>query len=800
MKSVERSSAYLTFVSLSCIMNQLSRLFFVFTLLTLIVCSVHAQDLTQTIRGSIIDQDSKIPLIGATVLVIGSDPILGASTDVDGRFSIKNVAVGRHDLMVQYLGYEPKPIQQLDVGSGKELVLNIELMESTEQLEEVVVSGKKESSDPTNEMAIVSTRSFTLEQSERFAASMNDPGRMALSFAGVNLTDDITNEISIRGNSPNGLLWRLEGVEVPIPNHFNIDGLYAGNVSILSNNLLDKSDFSTGAFPAEYGNALSGVYDLRLRAGNDQKREYTVQVGFLGLEASAEGPFMKGKRASYLINYRYSTLGLFKAVGADLGGDLNTGFQDLNMKLNFPTKKLGTFSFFGIGGLSDAGYDAETDSAKWSGGWEQSRVEEDYRNHFLVTGISHRYIINEKNYVHSTLAYTQSGNNLLHSYLTDSLKLVDFWKYNVHNRAIRFSTQFNTKFNAKHNLRYGFNYNRLLFSLEDRWIDSDYYFRAKGQANFYQLYAQHRYRINGNITFIGGVHTSYFDVNEKFAVEPRLAFDWRFAPKHKLSLGVGMHSRQENLAFYFIEDGNDAGKINRYLDFSRALHVVLGYDYQILQNLNLHTEIYYQYLYGIPVKKKPDYYSIINDVNGYQKRPLVNEGLGTNYGLELTIEKSFSKNYYVLFTTSLYNSIYKGSDNVWRNTKYNGNYITSLTAGKDFRVGKKGRNVIGVNVKLFYAGGSRFTPIDLEASIAEGVEIRSETEILEERTADYFRLDTRIRFKQNLKKLAWEVSIDIQNTTNRKNEILEHYNPSTESIQSKKQQGLIPVLKFRIEF
>jgi len=761
---------------------------------------IHAQELTQVIRGSIIDQDSKIPLIGATVFIVGSDPILGGSTDVDGRFSIKGVPVGRHDLVIQYLGYEPKSIPQIDVGSGKELVLNIEMTESTEQLEEVVVSSKKNNSNPNNEMAVVSTRSFSLEQAERFAASMNDPGRMALSFAGVNLTDDVTNEISIRGNSPKGLLWRLEGVEIPIPNHFNIDGLYAGNVSILSNNLLDKSDFSTGAFPAEYGNALSGVYDLRLRTGNDQKREYTVQVGFLGIEASAEGPFVKGKRASYLINYRYSTLGLFKAVGADLGGDLNTGFQDLNMKLNFPTKKAGTFSFFGVGGLSDAGFEAETDSSKWEDGWDQSRVQEDYKNHFLATGISHRYIINEKNYVHTTLAYTQSGNNLLYSYLTDSLELLDYWKYNVYNRAIRFSTQFNTKFNAKHNLRYGFNYSRLLFNLEDRWIDSDYFYRAKGQANFYQIYAQHRFRINANITVLGGFHASYFNVNGKFAFEPRLAFDWRFAPTHKLSLGVGMHSRQESLAFYFVEDGNNPGKINRYLDYSRAVHVVLGYDFQILRNLNLHAEAYYQYLYGIPVKRKADDYSTINDQDSYQKRALVNKGLGTNYGLELTVEKSFSKNYYVLFTASLYNSIYRASDNVWRNTRYNGNYITSLTTGKDFRVGKKGKNIIGVNIKLFYAGGRRFTPIDLAASIAKGAEVLDESRIFEDRAADYFRLDTRIRFKHNLKKLAWEVSIDIQNTTNRKNEFKRKYNAATERIEAKYQQGIIPVLKFRVEF
>ncbi len=783
-------------------MNRLLRLFFALFFLAASAQQIAAQDLTQKIRGSVVDNDSKIPLIGATVLVVGSDPILGASTDIDGRFSVEGVPVGRHDLVIQYLGYEPKSIQQIDVGSGKQLVLKIEMRESTEQLAEVVISGKKDPSKPNNEMAVVSTRSFSLEQSERFAASMNDPGRMALSFAGVNLTDDVTNEISIRGNSPKGLLWRVEGIEVPIPNHFNIEGLYAGNVSILSNNLLDKSDFSTGAFPAEYGNALSGVYDLRLRTGNDQKREYTVQVGLLGLEASAEGPFVKGKRASYLVNYRYSTLGLFKAAGADLGGDLNTGFQDLNLKLNFPTRKLGTFSAFLIGGLSDAGYDAERDSTKWSEGWDQSRVQEDYRNHFVATGLAHQFIINEKNYVHSTVAFTRSGNNLKHSLVTDSLELEDYWNYNVSTSAVRVATQFNAKFNSKNHLRYGFNYNRLMFNLEDRWSEGwGDHFIARGIANFYQIYAQHKHRINSDLTVIGGVHLSYFDANNKFSVEPRIAFDWRLAPKHKLSLGAGMHSRQEGLAFYFIQDQDSPGYINRNLDNSRAVHVVLGYDYSIIPNLTLHTEAYYQYLYGIPVRaNKSNAYSLINADQAYEKRALTNEGIGTNFGLEITIDKAFSKNYYVLVTGSFYSSIYQGSDNVWRNTKYNGNYITSVTAGKDFRVGKDGKHVIGVNLKFFFAGGRRITPIDLEASIAAGEQVKDDSRQFEGRVDDYLRLDARLRFKQNLKKVAWEVSLDVQNVTNKQNEINRRYNAAKEEIVKRYQQGLIPVLKFRVEF
>lgn len=250
-----------------------------------------------------------------------------------------------------------------------------------------------------------------------------------------------------------------------------------------------------------------------------------------------------------------------------------------------------------------------------------------------------------------------------------------------------------------------------------------------------------------------------------------------------------------------MRDDDGSGYVNRYLDFSRAVHVVLGYDLKIWKDITLHTETYYQYLYGIPVRKEKDNsYSSINDNDAFSKRALENEGIGTNYGLELTVEKAFSKNYYFLVTGSLYNSRYQGSDGVWRNTKYNGNYITSLTAGKDFRVGKNGKHVIGINIKLFYAGGRRITPIDLESSIAQGKQVKMDEKRYEGRISDYFRLDTRVRFKQNFRKFAWEVSIDIQNTTNKKNEIKRKYDSETESIKKKYQQGIIPVLRLRFEF
>jgi hypothetical protein len=280
-----------------------------FLLLPLVISfSLQAQMLTQTIRGTVIDKVSQTTLPGASIILVNSDPLIGTTTDPDGNFKLTQIPVGTHTIRISFIGYKEVTLPNILVNSGKEVVLTIPIDEDITQLDEIVIRPDLEKNKPLNEMATVSTRAFSVEETRRFAAAVNDPARAAVSFAGVVSADDGSNSISIRGNSPFGLLWRMEGVDIPNPNHFADVGSSGGGISILSSQLLANSDFSTGAFPAEYGNALAGVFDLNLRKGNNEKHEYTVQAGFLGMDVAMEGPFAKNYRGSYLINYRYSTL------------------------------------------------------------------------------------------------------------------------------------------------------------------------------------------------------------------------------------------------------------------------------------------------------------------------------------------------------------------------------------------------------------------------------------------------------------------------------------------------------------
>ena len=298
---------------------------------------------TQTIRGTIIDQQSDSPIPGVNVMILNFDPILGCSGDFEGNFVVNDVPIGRVDVQFSAIGYKTVIIKSLLLTVSKQLVLEIKMEEDIEILNEVIIKANDGKDKPINKMATVSARSFSIEETEKYAGSLGDPSRMAQNFAGVFTAGDQRNDIIIRGNSPAGLLWRLDGVNIPNPNHFGATGSTGGPVSMLNNNLLTNSDFFTGAWPAEFGNSLSGVFDLNMRNGNNQKHEFLGQIGFNGLELGAEGPFAKSSQASYIINYRYSTLDVMNKIGFDVANGAVPKYQDLTFKVNIPTKKIGKF-------------------------------------------------------------------------------------------------------------------------------------------------------------------------------------------------------------------------------------------------------------------------------------------------------------------------------------------------------------------------------------------------------------------------------------------------------------------------
>ena len=740
------------------------------------------QQATETVElnGVILGQSGPIP--GAhIVLTYLADQNLdtawfGAATDLAGHFRMLDLPKGEALIKVSAIGFLEQSFQykiELD-----QIVVEWTLIEASHELKEVDISAKG-SSKALNAMATVSARSFSLDEAGRYAASVFDPAKMALSFAGVKGTDDVTGAIVIRGNNPKGVGWRIEGMEVPTPSHFSTEGAATGAVSMVSNRLLTTSDFYTGAFPAEMGNAVSGIFDLRLRSGNADQRHYSVQASMLGLEASAEGPINRERHSSYLINYRYSTLALMGKMGLNIGNTV-TGYQDVNVKMEWPTRKAGVFSVFGIGGLSSVSRGPQGNSG----------IKDVKSFTYGLAGIRHVMSISPRQNLTTGLAISLAKED----YNSDAsaLRIPDpiLWTYFSNNRTIRLTTRVDAELTPSTQLRYGLVGSVFVFDLFEGKefppkTDAEFW-EADDVAFFGEAYAQVRHRLSEKLTGIVGLRGNWFAYSGKANIEPRAAIEFAEEPNKTWSLSAGIHSRLESMAYYMTswESLDGSWTPNQYLDYSKAAHLVFGYTVSPSRDITVRVETYLQYLYDVPVaddttglnpnqSQASPYFSAINYAWRYPEIKLTNAGEGLNYGVEFTVERRYNEGWYLLLNGSLFRSLFTARDGEWRPSAWDAGFISNVTLGKDFPVGKNHEHMLGLHGRLLWSGGYRL-----------------ENTLYTERLPNYFRTDTRLNYLHNSTH-PWTLSLDLQNLTNRLNENL---------IQDIDPIGLIPVLAYRQEF
>ncbi len=798
------------------------RLTLVFCLLALNI-SLWAQN-TQVVKGIITDKQSEEPLIGATVELFREGSTVGTVTDADGYFRLEEVPIGRQVFRISYLGYQPVTLPNVVVTAGKEVIIDVALEESVEQLAEVVVNAEAQKDQAQNELATISARTFSVEEVNRYSGGRSDVARLASNFAGVATANDSRNDIVIRGNSPTGLLWRLEGIPIPNPNHFATLGTTGGPVSALNPNVLKNSDFLTSAFPAEYGDALSGVFDLGFRSGNRDKHEFMVQLGAVsGVEAMAEGPLNSKNNGSYLVAGRYSFIALGSQLGLNIGTAALPNYQDIAFKLDFGNGKAGKFTLFGVGGNSDIEFlGDETNEGDLFAAPDEDAFAE---SRFGVAGLRHNIIVGDGAYVRTIVAGSVSQNQFKQDrYFNlgteEELKV----RYaEADNTVSRYSISsfFNKKFSAKFTLRTGllaevFNYNIATSDAEqgpdlndDGIREMVRVFGFNDNTTLLQPFAQSQYRFNDQWTLNLGIHAQYLTLNETFAAEPRFALNWDFLPNQKLNLGYGLHHQSQPLNILKLETTDEEGNTilpNEDLGFTRSHHFVLGYDYKFAPSWRAKLETYYQALQNAPVEPTPSSFSMLNTGADFvfpdDKFFLVNEGTGYNTGVELTIEKFFSNSYYGLLTVSVFDSKYKGSDGIERNTAFNNGYVLNFLAGKEWPIGKAKRNTFSIDTKVTTAGGRYYTPVNLEASRAAGFEIRLEDQAFSERFEPYFRWDLKFGFQLNSakRKISHRFYFDIQNVTNNQNIFVRRYNRQTNEVNEVYQIGFFPDFMYRIQF
>lgn len=805
----------------------------VMAFLSVFILTTHAQNTlpTQKVRGKVMDNETQFPLPGVKIMLVSADSLykFRGITDVDGYFEIPAVTVGKYSVQYMLATYDNR-LATIEVSSGKETVLEVFLQESFIEKEEMQVTARKKG-QTINELAVVSSQEFSVEETNRYPGSRMDPARMASNFAGVQGADDSRNDIIIRGNSPLGVVWKVEGIDIPNPSHFATSGSTGGPVSILNNKMLANSDFLMSAFPAEYGNTISGVFDLNLRNGNNQQHEMTGQFGFLGTELLLEGPLNREKRSNYLFLGRYSTLSIFQQLGIQIGTNAVPQYGDIGFKFNWPLKNGGQLSWYGIGGKSEIDIVISNQKELTNEVYGEGDRDQYFGTSMGSTGLVYKKNLNEKTFVQSTLALQYDEQHSRHDFLIRSLdttnnngqqqvairvdSIFPLMGYDFRTTRLSHFFSVNHKINTRHLIKAGLNTDFLYFDQLDTVLDPSFTqfvkrFDYQGSAVLVQPFVQWKWKAKENMDVTAGIHSQYFSLSNSVSwIEPRLGWKYRLRNNQSVFAGAGLHSQTQPYYIYNYHLTDSLGKKIYHLqdmDFSRSFHSALGYEKTFKKNLNIRTEVYYQYLYNIPVEVQPSAFSMINMGSGFQRffpDSVKNTGTGYNYGLELTVQKFFDRSFFFLFSGSVYDSKYRGSDGVLRNTSYNSVYTVNLLGGKEFKVGK--RSILGLGTKVTTAGGRRYGFVDIDATKQQNELVFRDSAFNERQFREYFRLDLKVSWRMNADKVTHEIGLDLVNILNTQNILALAYapnlaDPSAEPIAERYQLGFLPIFYYKIDF
>ncbi|MEM6348122.1 MAG: TonB-dependent receptor [Bacteroidota bacterium] len=770
-------------------------------------------EVTQTLRGTVFDQATQQVLVGASIKIEGTDPVLGAISDEKGQFIIESVPVGRYEIEVSYLGYKSQRKSSVLLTSGQETILQIGMEEQA--LEGEVVYIEADQRKVTNEAAMVSARSFSVEELRRIPGGLDDPARVAVKFPGVAPNGDVrANALTIRGNSPNAVLWRLEGVDIYNPNHFTQVGNPNGSITLFSQQLLTNTDFFSGAFPADYGNVLGGVFDARFRNGNTQKRQHALQLSLLGLDVATEGPFTKAGNSSYLVNYRYSTTGLVNNF-LDLGFAIPT-YQDLSFKLHFQLPKAGVIDIFGIGGISRLDYSPNRDTTRW-GTDPLISFGGEYITTTGTIGATYAQPIGEKTFFKTALVGTGLDYDVSTYYLNRDLVTADSsGKTDDRDLRLTWSTYINHKFSARHTHRTGINIHGLRSNMqfvrpENFWAIqpggplTDTVRAGQGQSLLINAYSRSQFALSTRWNLNVGLHLMYFAYTGEVSLEPRLGMRFQISPQQSLSFGYGLHSQMEPFFTYIIERTDAEGNKYRFHDdlrFSKAHHFVLAYRWQPTDKLRFGLEVYHQEQFNLVVGEELP----ISRVGGadyfFETFDLNNNGTGRNTGIEVAIERSFSNGYYFLVNGSFFDASYIANDGVSRPSEFNTGLIGKGIFGKEWMLGqKKGKaNTLNLNFSATYSGPRYFTPQDIELARTSGVlqldYNRPNTEVQD---ALLF-FDASLVYQRNLLKRSSQFSIQVRNIFSQRPLLRQIYDRETDQIVDVLGSGLFPVIGWKIQF
>ncbi len=754
-------------------------------LLIFTTLSYAQNELTQTIRGRILDGVTNAPIPSASVILSTKND--GIVTNTEGVFRFEKIAVGRYDLTARCIGFQSITVQNIVVESGKETIVELKMTASTTLLDSFEVR-----STTADISKIGLAQSVNMETLQRVPANFSDVARMLTNVAGVASESDAANHISVRGLSPNALQWFLEGAEIVNPNHLSNAATTSdratqngGGVSIFSTQVLERADFYKGSTPTDFGNALGGAIDVHFRKGNDEHQETTLGVGLIGLDVATEGVFSKKSKASYLINYRYSTVGLLSKLGVPLG-DEASAFQDISFKLNFPTQKMGEFAIFGMGGISENVF-----IHKKRADWLTQKDSQDitFKNKMGAVGASHSMRLNSHT-KWETVAVLSALENSRHNVGLSALELpVGVIDFSNIQRKVFIKSQIN------HQVKSGVLSVGLV--IKNEFIDARDSYRtksyqgvdglSKGQGMFYMPFADFAGKMGSKWAYSVGLRANYFSFTQKTSVEPTALLQFNVGKRQSITFTYSRQSQLLSPEQYFIKNS-----INQYLyaneDFIKSDNLNLTYSNRFANGIAVSVTAFgqkYRNIFVVDPQYSPrNYWSILDGFGGNSDYGGMG-GSAQSIGIEANVSQNNRNGWFWQVNATLFDATFKEPFRT-RSMAYNSKYIFNGYIGKEWTRGHNKNKFFGVGSRTILRGGNQ--PLSNPYTDKQY------------QIAPYFRSDLNVYLKKNHKKWSSVVQLDIQNVTNRANEQYYYYDTFLNQQTPQYQLGLLPNLSYRITF
>jgi len=702
---------------------------------------------------------------------------ISTTTDADGYFILENIDKVLVDVLIEKTDYYPYLARQINLTNSNNIQIRVPLSSGFVKLQDVVVMAQRTTLNSTKTVVDVKTLN-------KAPGVFDDPSRVLQALPSVRGTNDQANHISIRGNSPNSTKWYLEDLEIINPNHLNNAGIDSdlistsgGGVLLLSGQVLENTTFFNSAFPANYANSIGGIVNLDLNRGSEQNYNHRFKIGLLGIDVGSKGPITKkAGKSNYLVNYRYSTIGLLTNLGVEVG-DETIVFQDFVFNVEQSISPDLDMKLYGFWGQSSNKFEHD------------SIADSTTEDKFLYDIIFNSNNIN----VGSQLNYNLSDNNLLYA------KINYGNQQNSRNQTLKLdNTSTRDELNQqKLSIRFGWNNNfdRGVFKSALTFTNDINQLGDTGDAisNSY-LYAGFsnsiEIQLNTKISANAGLNLIYYDLYNEFLVEPRLSLSAQLTDQLNTTLKYGKHSQYPYFRIVNLPTAED-------LSTEKAHH----YNWSVQYNLNrvkLLGGLYYQQVYDVAIDTiSGGFFSAVNQFSTPIDQFVQSTGKARNYGFEWQAIYESPKNLTLNLSGSISKSRFNTFDNQWFDSRFDQEYSLIAAVSKDFLLSKN--RVLGINAKSTYMGGLKYTPIALDASLNSDRIVFS-NEIFASQYPDFFRIDMKLYLQKKKKKRSTEWSLDIQNLTNASNLAFITLDRNRGELVERNQLGLIPILSYKIDF